>query len=112
VTRYLPLILALAASSPAADPPPIPREFRGAWVAAVANIDWPSKPGLPTTQQQEELLRILDAAHGLNLNAVVNAVVFQVRAARAAPAATGHIHFGMQAILEQRPGLITPLTDL
>src|SRR4030095_16381379 len=23
------------------DAPPVPREFRGAWVASVANIDWP-----------------------------------------------------------------------
>ncbi len=55
--------------------PPIPREFRGVWVATVANIDWPSKPGLPTEQQQAELLAILDRAVELHLNAIV----FQVR---------------------------------
>ncbi len=52
-------------------PPTIVREFRGVWVATVANIDWPSKPGLSTTAQQAELLAILDRAAELNLNAVV-----------------------------------------
>ncbi len=56
-------------------PPPVPREFRGVWVATVANIDWPSKPGLPVPQQQRELLTILDRAKELHLNAIV----FQVR---------------------------------
>jgi uncharacterized lipoprotein YddW (UPF0748 family) len=32
-------------------PPPTTREFRGVWVASVANIDFPSKPGLTTDQQ-------------------------------------------------------------
>ena len=60
-------------SSPAADDlvPGIRREFRGAWVASVANIDWPSRPGLSTERQQAELLAILDRAAALNLNAVV-----------------------------------------
>ncbi|MBK8979568.1 MAG: family 10 glycosylhydrolase [Planctomycetes bacterium] len=62
----------------AADEPPAPRrEFRGAWVATVANIDWPSAPGLPVVQQQRELDAILDAALDLRLNALV----FQVRPA-------------------------------
>ena len=52
-------------------PPPAPREFRGVWVATVGNIDWPSKPGLPTQQQQAEAIAILDKCRELNLNAVV-----------------------------------------
>jgi uncharacterized lipoprotein YddW (UPF0748 family) len=52
-------------------PPPLQREFRGAWVASVANIDWPSRPGLSTSEQQAELLRILDRAVALRLNAVI-----------------------------------------
>lgn len=52
-------------------PPKLAREFRGVWVATVANIDWPSKPGLPTDQQKTELLEILDTAKRLNLNAIV-----------------------------------------
>jgi uncharacterized lipoprotein YddW (UPF0748 family) len=54
------------------NPPPLPaREFRAAWVATVANIDWPSKPGLPVEQQKAELIAILDHAAKLHLNAVI-----------------------------------------
>lgn len=50
---------------------PMPgREFRGVWVATVDNIDWPSTPGLPASQQQREIDRILDAAADLELNAI------------------------------------------
>jgi uncharacterized lipoprotein YddW (UPF0748 family) len=52
-------------------PPAVAREFRGVWVASVANIDWPSKPGLSTWEQQAELLAILDKAVALHLNAIV-----------------------------------------
>ncbi|MBC7918412.1 MAG: family 10 glycosylhydrolase [Rhodoferax sp.] len=52
-------------------PPPAPREFRAAWVATVANIDWPSRPGLDSTQQQAEIRAILDTAQRLKLNAIV-----------------------------------------
>lgn len=52
-------------------PPPAPREFRAAWVSTVANIDWPSKPGLPAARQQAEALAILDRAKNMNLNAIV-----------------------------------------
>ena len=56
-------------------PPPPAREFRGAWIATVGNIDWPSKPGLPVTEQKAELIGLLDQAAKLRLNAVI----FQVR---------------------------------
>jgi uncharacterized lipoprotein YddW (UPF0748 family) len=59
----------------AADPPAVAREYRGVWVATVANIDWPSRPGLPAGEQKQELLAVLDRCKELNLNAVV----FQVR---------------------------------
>lgn len=52
-------------------PPPVAREFRGAWIATVANIDWPSKPGLSADKQKRELLAHLDLAVGLKLNAIV-----------------------------------------
>lgn len=52
-------------------PPAAPREFRAAWVSTVANIDWPSKPGLPAAQQQAEAIAILERAVSLNLNAIV-----------------------------------------
>ena len=52
-------------------PPPAPREFRAAWVATVANIDWPSRSALPVAQQQAEIVAILDRAQQLRLNAIV-----------------------------------------
>jgi len=52
-------------------PPPVPREFRGVWVATVGNMDWPSRPGLSTEQQQAELIAILDTVAALHMNAVV-----------------------------------------
>ncbi len=58
-------------------PPPVQREFRGAWVATVNNIDWPSQPGLSVSQQKRELIAIMDRAAELHLNAIV----FQVRPA-------------------------------
>jgi uncharacterized lipoprotein YddW (UPF0748 family) len=51
--------------------PPAPREFRAAWVATVANIDWPSQPGLTAAQQQAEMHALLDRAAALNLNALI-----------------------------------------
>jgi uncharacterized lipoprotein YddW (UPF0748 family) len=47
------------------------------WVATVQNIDWPSKPGLPSGRQKRELVAILDKCVELNLNAVI----FQIRPA-------------------------------
>lgn len=64
-----------AAAAPAALPstlPPVPpREWRAAWVATVANIDWPSKPGLPAAQQQDEIRAICDTAQRIGLNALI-----------------------------------------
>ncbi len=51
------------------------REFRAAWVATVANINWPSKPGLPVDSQKKEAIRLLDFLRDHNFNAVI----FQVR---------------------------------
>ncbi|MCC5940416.1 MAG: family 10 glycosylhydrolase [Balneolaceae bacterium] len=47
------------------------REFRAAWVATVANIDWPSRPGLPVEQQQREMIELLDRAASLHFNAII-----------------------------------------
>lgn len=52
-------------------PPPAPREFRAAWVATVANIDWPSRRGLSDAAQIAEIHAILDHARALRLNAIV-----------------------------------------
>ena len=55
--------------------PEINREFRAAWVATVANINWPSKRNLTTDQQKEEAIKLLDVLEENNFNAVI----FQVR---------------------------------
>jgi uncharacterized lipoprotein YddW (UPF0748 family) len=52
------------------------REFRGVWIATVANIDWP-KPGSTPDQQKQQLTNILDQHQRTGLNAVM----FQVRPA-------------------------------
>ncbi len=54
-----------------AGPPPAPREFRGAWIASVANIDWPSRPGLGTLAQQEEARGLVRLARSIGLNALI-----------------------------------------
>jgi uncharacterized lipoprotein YddW (UPF0748 family) len=51
--------------------PQIEREFRAAWVATVANIDWPTAPGLSVIQQKKEAVTILDSIAALNMNAVI-----------------------------------------
>ncbi len=51
------------------------REFRAAWIATVANIDFPTKKNLSIEQQKSELIKDLELARSLKLNAVV----FQVR---------------------------------
>ncbi len=61
--------------NPAKKAPYVMREFRAAWVATVANINWPSKSGLSTKQQQEEAIKLLDFLKGHNYNAVI----FQAR---------------------------------
>ena len=68
----LPLVAA-AQSTPVDDsvPPAVMREFRGVWVATVTNMDWPSRPDLSTSDQQRELLAILDRAAALNMNAII-----------------------------------------
>ena len=74
--KFLLTILLLSAISVLAQSRPQPqREFRGAWIATVDNVDFPSKKGLPTEQQKAEIIRDLDLAKILRLNAVV----FQVR---------------------------------
>lgn len=53
------------------------REWRAVWIATVNNIDWPSKPGLSSEQQQKEFIEYLDLFKKLN----INAIVLQVRPA-------------------------------
>ena len=55
----------------AREAPPLPREFRAAWVSTVANIDWPSRRDLSSDKQKAEIITILDNAVSLKLNAIV-----------------------------------------
>lgn len=79
----VPLLLA-ACGSPTVLPPAAPgpataaprpasagREWRAAWVATVANIDWPSKPGLSAEAQQAEIRALCDSAQRTGLNALI-----------------------------------------
>ncbi len=50
-------------------------EFRGAWIATVSNLDWPSSRGLSTAQQQAEMIAMLDGLQA----AGINVVMFQIR---------------------------------
>ena len=47
------------------------REFRAAWIASVANIDWPSKPGLSSFEQKSEAIQLLDYLQKNQFNAVI-----------------------------------------
>jgi uncharacterized lipoprotein YddW (UPF0748 family) len=47
------------------------RELRAAWIATVANIDWPSKKGLSVHEQQQEFVRLLDTLQNIGMNAVI-----------------------------------------
>ncbi len=60
---------------PSGRTPGAEREFRAAWVATVANINWPSRPGLTVEEQKSEATALLDLLHRNNFNAVI----FQVR---------------------------------
>lgn len=57
--------------------PDTPREMRAVWIATVGNIDWPTEPGLSTTEQKTELRAMMDRAELLNMNTII----FQVRTA-------------------------------
>lgn len=46
------------------------RDLRGAWVSTVSNIDWPSSRTLSTSQQQAELIKILDTLSRTGINTV------------------------------------------
>ena len=50
--------------------------FRGAWIATVANIDWPTAEAVGDTEkQQAEMIWLLDSLEAIG----INAIIFQVR---------------------------------
>jgi uncharacterized lipoprotein YddW (UPF0748 family) len=69
------LLLIMSINFPAQTTPKVEREFRAVWMATVDNIDFPSKKTLTINEQKAELIRDLELAKKLRLNAIV----FQVR---------------------------------
>jgi uncharacterized lipoprotein YddW (UPF0748 family) len=51
--------------------PAVPREFRGAWVATVANIDWPRPVVVDADAQRAQIRAIVARAAQLGLNALL-----------------------------------------
>ena len=87
--------------------------FRGAWIATVANIDWPSSSavGVPD-RQRDEMTAMLDSLQSIG----INAVIFQVRPTSDALYYSelepwSHWLTGMQGYWQQRNGLLWDVED-
>ncbi|NOT50028.1 MAG: family 10 glycosylhydrolase [Chitinophagaceae bacterium] len=61
----------VSAANPASALPQVQQEFRAAWIATVANINWPSKPGLSTDVQKKEAIDLLDFLQSHHFNAAI-----------------------------------------
>jgi uncharacterized lipoprotein YddW (UPF0748 family) len=69
---FLCVVATVLASYHSASSQTIPkRELRAAWIATVTNIDWPSKPGLNSYEQQAEYIQLLDLLKDVGMNAVI-----------------------------------------
>jgi uncharacterized lipoprotein YddW (UPF0748 family) len=51
------------------------RELRGAWIASVASLDWPTNPLASPQVQQDQLVAMLDTLK----SAGINVIIFQIR---------------------------------
>lgn len=51
--------------------PEIQREFRGVWIATVANIDWPTSGLDSNEKQKKDFISLLDYYKNLNFNVVI-----------------------------------------
>lgn len=49
----------------------VKHELRAAWIASVANINWPSEKGLSAEQQKNEYVSLVERIKNLKLNAVI-----------------------------------------
>lgn len=47
------------------------REWRAAWVASVAHIDWPKQPGLSASVLRAQILQIVQRAQAIGLNTLI-----------------------------------------
>ncbi len=68
------VVFTLTVNAQYADPK---REFRGAWIATVQNLDWPAAAGNSSSKQKADLIEIFDALE----YAGINVAVFQIRPA-------------------------------
>lgn len=68
-------LISISISANAQNLPKVEREFRAVWIATVDNIDFPSAKNLTIEQQKAEIIKDLELAKSLKMNAVV----FQVR---------------------------------
>ncbi len=68
-SRLLPVVCLFLAFFPAAPAPA--EELRAAWVASVANLNFPSRPGLSAGAQQEQIRQIVASAARAGLNALM-----------------------------------------
>jgi uncharacterized lipoprotein YddW (UPF0748 family) len=49
---------------------PPKREFRGAWICTLANLDWPSRANMHSDLQKNEFVKILNNLESAGMNAV------------------------------------------
>lgn len=69
--RFLAILICSILMLNVATAEPIKRELRAAWIATVANIDWPSKQGLPDEEQKQQFINRIDELKSLGCNAVI-----------------------------------------
>ncbi|SMO39935.1 glycoside hydrolase family 10 protein [Solitalea koreensis] len=50
------------------------REFRGVWIATVANIDWPNSNQLSASEQQDQFIYLLDQQKRDGINTVITQI--------------------------------------
>jgi uncharacterized lipoprotein YddW (UPF0748 family) len=50
---------------------PVSAELRGAWIASVYNLNFPSRPGLPADEQKQQIRNLVDIAARAHLNTLM-----------------------------------------
>ncbi|HEX2899721.1 MAG TPA: family 10 glycosylhydrolase, partial [Bacteroidia bacterium] len=64
------LLLVLPSTVEGQGPMPPKREFRGAWICTLANLDWPSRANMHSDLQKNEFSKILNNLESAGMNAV------------------------------------------
>ena len=68
--------------------PTVVEEFRAAWIASVANINWPSQMGLSVDEQQQQAINLLDAISTANMGCLFIPNSHTIRVPRPSAAVT------------------------